>query len=218
MNLSPLAERLLRHRRATTAGVAMEAGDQAEIIAAIGDAPIFAKKSDSVQRAIVAGAFKIALNRANDELAERHLDHDHRIRNRDGLLSHLKPILKILDDDVGGLDAADMLLEGHRGELFEAMREATELRQSVQRLLNGARDFTPWPSREGRGEEPFDSERNRQALLELIELLGSVGVHVRASLGRKTKLFAALYGYVTGEPLAVGTVRNLLLKNRYKPD
>ena len=52
----------------------------------------------------------------------------------------------------------------------------------------------------------------------MIELLGSVDIHVRASLGRKTKLLAALYGYVTGEPLTVGTVKNLLLKNRYKSD
>ena len=192
----------------------MEAGDQAEIIAAIGDDRIFAKRPDSVQRAIVEGAFKIALDRANEELAERHLDHDRRIRNRDALISHLVPILKILDDDVGGVDAADMLLEGHRGDLFAAMREATELRRMAQRLLDGARDFTPWPSREERGEERFDSERNRQALLELIALLGSVDVHVRASLGRKTKLLAALYGYVTGKLLTTGTVRNLLLKKQ----
>ena len=142
MNLSPLAERLLRRSaRRDCWVVAMEAGDQAEIIAAIGDNPIFAKKSDSVQRAIVEGAFKIALTRANDELAERHVDHESRSRNRDALLSHLPPILKILDDDVGGFDAADMLLDGHRGDLFAAMREATELRRSLQRLLDGARDF-----------------------------------------------------------------------------
>lgn len=222
MKLSPLAERLLRHRRdlkhrrdKTAVVLAMETGDQSAIVSAIGDNRIFAKMSESVRAAVVEGTFKIALARANDELAERHLDPER--RNRDVLLSHLPPILKILDDDVGALDAADMLLPP-RGDLFAAVREVTKLKDRLQRLLDGARDFYPWPSRRERRKEPFNSERDRQALLDLIELLGSAGVHVRASSGRKTELLASLYGYATGDRLTIGTVKNLVLKNKYKPD
>ena len=108
-------------------------------------------------------------------------------------------------------------LVGHpRGYIDAAMYELRALESTAQRLLDGAVAFNPGPGRTGRGEPQLRTELTLQAFFELTEVLESVSVPVRASLGAGTRLLTRLIAYAVGFEVSIHTVKALVLQRNSK--
>jgi hypothetical protein len=185
-------------------------------LAAIRAEKAFAKLPPSAQKRVLAGLSETKRKAERAQVLDRYGDRDLRLRNRDALKAHLVPVLKILRDDVGGFDAMDWLTGHHRGAVDLAMVELRTFENTAQRLLDGAMAFDPDPNRKGRGERQLRTELVWQAFHEFIELLESVDVPVRASLGPGTRLLTRLIAYAVDFEVSVNTVKALVLRRGAK--
>jgi hypothetical protein len=188
-----------------------------DALAAIRAEKALAKLSPADRDRVLAGLFETKRKIENMRTEDRFGDRALRLRNRNAMRTHLAPILRVLDDDVGAFDAADWLIGHHRGQVFSAMDELKVFRETGRRLLAGAMDFDPDPSRAGRGEPQLRAELERQAFFELIELIESAGVRVGATSGKGgpgSRLLARLIAYAVGFEVGVETVKDLVQERR----
>jgi hypothetical protein len=189
--------------------------NDAAMRAAIGDDEAVADLPDSSHRKLLDGLFNYHEEFVYRRNSERFRDRSRRLRSRGALVSALGRILKALDDGAVAFDAVGWLTDGYRDDLEGGVAELQTFQATARRLLGGAQTFEPEPSRAARGEEQFRTVLQGQAVFLIVELLKSVGVTVRASIGPRTRLLARLLAYVTGdEELDVHTVKNLVLKLR----
>jgi hypothetical protein len=193
---------------------APSSADDTAMLAAIGDDKTFAGVSDSSRRELLDGLFNIHEEFVYRRNSERFHDRAKRLSGRNAVVSGLGRTLKALDDGAVAYDAVGWLTDHYRGDFDGGHAELQTFQALARRLLDGARSFEPAPSRSARGEEPFSTELERHAVFLLVELLESVDVPVRASLGPGTRLLARLLAYVTGVQLDVHTVKNLVLRQR----
>jgi hypothetical protein len=189
--------------------------DDAAMLAAIGDNQGFAELSDSNRRKLLDGVFKYREEFMYRRSSERFRDRARRLRSRNALVSALGRTLKALDDGAVAFDAVGWRTDHYRDDLVGGIKKLRTFQKIARGLLDGARSFEPQPARSVRGEEQFRTELQGQAVFILLELLESVGVTVRASLGPRTRLLARLLAYVSGDKeLDVHTVKNLVLRLR----
>jgi hypothetical protein len=182
-------------------------------LAAIRAEKAFAKLPPADRKRVLAGLFETTRSIEFERRQDRYGDRAPRLRNRDAMKTHLRPILKILDDDVGAFDAADWLVGYHQGYVFSAMAELKAFRETAQRLLAGAIEFEPWPFRAGQ----LRTELMCRAFYELIETLESVGVHVGATGGKGgpgSRLLCRLIAYATGSEPDPESVKVLVQQRR----
>jgi hypothetical protein len=184
----------------------------------------FRQLKPTEQHRVLAGVFETVHSVENMRQEDRYLDRTLRLGNRRSMIAHLRPILKILDNDVGSFDAADWLVGHHRGDVSSAFKELRAFRETAERLLAGAEEFEPWPGRLGRGEPQLKSELQWQACFKLLELLETVGVRVgkTGEYGRTigegggpgSRLLSKLTSYAVGFGVGVGKVKAILLRRR----
>jgi hypothetical protein len=189
--------------------------DDAAMLAVIGDDKAVAELSDSSRRKLLDDFFNYREEFVYRRSSERFRDRARRIRARNAIVSGLGRTLKALDDGAVAFDAVGWLTDHYRDDLGRGIKRLRTLQNLARRLLDGARPFEPEPSRSARGEEQFRTVLQGQAVFLLLELLESVGVIVRASLGPRTRLLARMLAYVTNEKeLDVHTVKNLVAEAR----
>ena len=187
-----------------------------DALAAIRAEKAFLKLLPADGERVLAALSETARHIETERAYDRYGDRDLRIRNRDVLKAHLPRILEVLDDPVGGFDAIDWLTDHHRGDVTAAIAELRAFESTARRLLDGAIAFEPDVGRKGRGELQLRTELTRRAFYELIEVLESVGVLVRFSLGSGTRLLTRLVAYAVGFEVGVNTVKALVLQRSAK--
>lgn len=187
-------------------------------LAAIRAEKAFAQLPAVDQARVLAGLFETQRHIKLEQCYDRYGDRDLRLGNRNALKTHLAPILRVLEDPVGGLDAMDWLTDHHQGDMTAAMAELRVFETTAQRLLEGAIAFDPDPGRTGRGELQLRTDLTRRAFYALIEVLESVGVRVGATSAKRggpgSRLLALLIAYAVGFEVSPATVKALEQQRR----
>jgi hypothetical protein len=176
---------------------------------------LFATLSSDEQDALLRGVDEIRAEYARDTKRDAILNRDRRIRCRDLILKNLPGLIEALEDPAGRADIEDVFLNDYSFS-------ADVLLNALRLLHHHHQNFEPWPERaysasfdwEGNndgGGERLSTERQRNAVVALVQLLDNHDVRVSSYVGNPGfALLRRLTGQVLGQDLEAEKLRSLV--------
>jgi hypothetical protein len=176
---------------------------------------LFTKLSSGEQDALLRGVDEIRAEHERSGERDAIFNRNRRIRCRDLILKNLPGLIEAIEDPAGRADIMDVFINDYSFS-------ADVLLKRLRLLHHHHQNFEPWPERaysasfdwEGNndgGGERLSTERQRNAVVALVQLLDNHGVRVTSYVSNPGfALLRRLTGQVLGQELEAEKLRSLV--------